>query len=110
MNERDLLTAAARIEREFPNVAALLRRTAVDSKQPRGLRRQLLRRIWRGHYPSLTRCAAAREIARAWRSNVPTELTPAPGTERELFMRLHAVCPRPLSERQIITDLDATFR
>lgn len=110
MNKRNLLTVTIRSEREFPDVAAFLRRAVADGEQPREVRKHLLRRLWKLHYAWLPRCSAAKEIAGDWRAFVPTEATPAPGTKQEWFVRLRAVCPTPLSERQISTDLDATFR
>lgn len=58
MTDRDkLLTTAAEIADRHPDAAAILRRHAapIQNPDPRKLRRDVLRWIWREHYFGTTR-------------------------------------------------------
>jgi hypothetical protein len=106
-----LLDAAEALEGPHPDVAALLRDLAKPEALPesRGLRKRILRRLWRVCYPFAARTAAARLIASAWASFTPTQAPPIPDSKEELFDRLHRAGARPLAWRQIADELDPAF-
>ncbi|KLK90302.1 hypothetical protein AA309_26595 [Microvirga vignae] len=103
-----LLKAAELVAGHHPDVAALLRDLAEPTTPPDpvGLRKRVLRRIWRIHLAGMPRTAAARVIAAAWASYEPTEAQPVPGTQAADFDRLSRAGVRPLAWRQIADALD----
>ncbi|BCH18865.1 hypothetical protein [Mesorhizobium sp. L-2-11] len=78
-----------------------------DDRQPdpRLIRRTALRRIWQNFYPNTPRTTAARLMAVEWRSAAARDDAPA-GTIADYFQRLSRSNIRPVSERQIMDDLD----
>ncbi|MER9773280.1 hypothetical protein [Mesorhizobium sp. M0220] len=72
---------------------------------PRLIRRKALRRIWHNFYPTTPRTTAARIMAVEWR-NATTKDNALAGTIADYFQRLSRSSIRPVSERQIMDDLD----
>jgi hypothetical protein len=109
---RERLLAAAEVLEGFdPGVAALLRDQAEPDELPdsRGLRKRLLRRIWRVHLHGLSRHAAAREIAKQWAAFRPLRGALAPGSLAYDLDRLRRANYRPLKVRRITELLDPAF-
>lgn len=108
-----LATAADRLARTDPLVAGWLRAAAEDLRCPdqRTVRRVLLWRAWRRHWPGMSRSAAAREIAVAWADwHHRGEPDGLPGSIDAAFSAMERAGVRRIAERQIVAELDDQHR
>ena len=108
-----LRAAAEALAASDPLVSDWLRAAAeaLRAPDPAQLRRILLHRIWRQHWPGMAKTTAARLMAQEWsdwrRRGKPEGL---PGSVAASFAGLDRAGVRPIAERQIGEDLDDRWR
>jgi hypothetical protein len=73
------------------------------------LRKAILRRIWRNHYPGMPRSAAARAIEIEWKEHIPGTRDREPNALEAGLDDLARLLIRPLAWRQLADDLDASL-